>query len=47
VTQREVLARCVDAFERYDFDVLCSILRADARRARGAVAVPSSRCRVG
>jgi RNA polymerase sigma-70 factor, ECF subfamily len=47
VTQREVLARYVDAFERYDFDVLCSILRADARRARGAVAVTSSRCRVG
>jgi RNA polymerase sigma-70 factor (ECF subfamily) len=43
VTQRKILARYVDAFERYDLEVLCSILREDARRA-SAGARPSS-CR--
>jgi RNA polymerase sigma-70 factor, ECF subfamily len=32
VTQRAFLARYVDAFERYDLEVLCSVLREDARR---------------
>ncbi len=36
VTEREVLARYVDAFERYDLEVLCSLVREDARRAPGA-----------
>jgi RNA polymerase sigma-70 factor (ECF subfamily) len=34
VRQREVLARYVDAFERYDLEVLCPIVREDACRAR-------------
>ena len=37
VTQREVLARYVDAFERYDLELLCSIVREDARRAPRAL----------
>jgi RNA polymerase sigma-70 factor, ECF subfamily len=32
-TQRRILARYVDAFERYDLEALCSILREEARRA--------------
>lgn len=32
-TRREVLARYVDAFERYDLAALCSILREEGRRA--------------
>ena len=47
VAQREVLARYVDAFERYDLELLCSILREDARRAPSVIAPHSGRCRVG
>ena len=47
VAQREVLARYVDAFERYDLELLCSILREDARRAPSVMAPHSGRCRVG
>jgi len=32
VTQRRILARYVDAFERYDLEVLCSIACEEARR---------------
>jgi RNA polymerase sigma-70 factor, ECF subfamily len=44
VAQREVIARYVDAFERYDLEGLSSILREDAGRSPGG-ARPSS-CRV-
>ena len=47
VAQREVLARYVDAFERYDLELLCSILREDARRAPSVIALHNGRCRVG
>ncbi len=33
VTRRELLARCLDAFERYDLELLTSLLRDDTRRA--------------
>jgi RNA polymerase sigma-70 factor (ECF subfamily) len=36
VTHREVLGSYVDAFERYDLEALCSLVREDARRAPGA-----------
>jgi RNA polymerase sigma-70 factor (ECF subfamily) len=44
VAQREVIARFVDAFERYDLEGLSSIVREDAGRSLGG-ARPSS-CRV-
>jgi RNA polymerase sigma-70 factor (ECF subfamily) len=47
VAQLEVLARYVDAFERYDLELLCSILREDARRAPSVIALRNGRCRVG
>jgi RNA polymerase sigma-70 factor (ECF subfamily) len=47
VAQREVLARYVDAFERYDLELLCSILREEARRAPSVIALHNGRCRVG
>jgi RNA polymerase sigma-70 factor (ECF subfamily) len=45
VAEREVLGSYVDAFERYDLEHLCSILREDARRAPGVIALRSGRCR--
>ena len=36
VSQRELLARYLDAFERYDLELLNSILREDVRRAPNA-----------
>jgi RNA polymerase sigma-70 factor (ECF subfamily) len=47
VAQREVIARYVDAFERYDLELLCSILREDARRAPSVIALHSGQCRLG
>jgi RNA polymerase sigma-70 factor, ECF subfamily len=47
VAQREVLARYVDAFERYDLELLCSILREDARRAPSVIDLHNGRRRVG
>jgi hypothetical protein len=32
VTQRDVVSRYIDAFERYDLEALRSILREDVRR---------------
>lgn len=47
VTQRRVLARYVDAFERYDLAAICAILREEARPSKTATGVRNGRCRVG
>jgi RNA polymerase sigma-70 factor, ECF subfamily len=47
MTQRQVLARYIDAFERYDVAGLCSIIREEALRPSNATGARSGRCRVG
>jgi RNA polymerase sigma-70 factor, ECF subfamily len=47
MTQRQVLARYIDAFERYDLAGLCCIIREEARRPSRATGARSGRCRVG
>jgi RNA polymerase sigma-70 factor (ECF subfamily) len=46
MTQRQVLARYIDAFERYDLVGLCSIIREEARRPSRATGARGGRCRV-
>jgi RNA polymerase sigma-70 factor (ECF subfamily) len=43
-TLRELLARCLDAFERYDVELLISLLRDDTRRAPARSRKNEKRC---
>jgi len=46
VTQQELLVRCVDAFERYDLELLVSVLRDDVRHTALCLPRGGSQCRV-